>query len=295
MVSSRAASSSRPRLTQTRSMREVSRTLVACARSAYAFVVDLDLQGSVVFVTGASGSIGNEICRAFLDEGAFVAAFSRRGMPAGDVDRTLSLVGDVRDPEAVDQAMRDAEKRFGRVDVCVACAGIWPPQPMLLHQQESSRVRDVVETNVLGSMWTARAFIASLERMGPRTDGRGACLVFVGSTAGRFGERGHSEYATTKSALHGLVASLKNEIVLIDPRGRVNLVEPGWTVTPTIEEYLERHGVLESTMKTMSLRQLAAPLDVARAILFLASPAMSRHVTGESLLVAGGMEGRILW
>lgn len=259
------------------------------------FVVDLDLQGTVVFVTGASGTIGNEICRVFLDEGAFVAAFSRRGMPEGDRERTLSLTGDVRDVEAIDAAMRETEKRFGRVDVCVACAGVWPPQPVMLHQIDPARVREVVETNLLGSMWTARAFLASLERTGPRTDARGSSIVFVGSTAGHFGERGHSEYAASKSALRGLTASLKNEIVLLDPHGRVNLVEPGWTVTPTIQEYLERHGVLERTMRTMSLRQLAAPLDVARAILFLASPAMSRHVTGESLLVAGGMEGRVLW
>jgi len=246
-------------------------------------------------VTGASGTIGNEICRAFLGEGAFVAAFSRRGMPAGDHERTISFCGDVRDPEAVDHGLGGTAKRFGRVDIGVACAGIWPPQPVLLHQQDPARAREVVETNLLGSIWTARAFISSLERTGPRADGRGASLVFVGSTAGRFGERGHGEYAATKSALRGLMASLKNEIVLVDPHGRVNLVEPGWTVTPTIEEYLERHGVLEKTMRTMALRQLAAPLDVARAILFLSSPTMSRHVTGESLLVAGGMEGRVLW
>jgi 3-oxoacyl-[acyl-carrier protein] reductase len=269
--------------------------LVAHVRSSYALGVDLDLQGSVVFVTGASGSIGNEICRLFLEEGALVAAFSRRGMPAGDADRTISICGDVRDPNAIDHAMRETEKRFGRVDVCIACAGIWPPQPQVLHQQETTRIREVVETNVLGSMWTARSFLSSLERSGPRKDERGASLIFVGSTAGRFGERGHTEYAASKSALRGLVASLKNEIVLIDPRGRVNLVEPGWTVTPTIQEYLERHGALESTMRTMALRQLATPVDVARSILFLSSPAMSRHVTGESILVAGGMEGRVLW
>ncbi|HRI67809.1 MAG TPA: SDR family oxidoreductase [Polyangium sp.] len=257
--------------------------------------MDLDLKGSVVFVTGASGSIGNEICRAFLDEGALVAAFSRRGMPTGDAERTISLIGDVRDPEAVDHAMRETEKRFGRVDICIACAGVWPPKPTLLHKQEPSRAREVVETNVLGSMWTARAFVSALERTGPRQDGRGASIIVIGSTAGRFGERGHSEYAASKSALRGLVASLKNEIVLVDPKARVNLVEPGWTVTPTIEEYLESHGVLETTMKTMPLRQLAAPEDVARAVLFLASPSMSRHITGEILGVTGGMEGRVLW
>jgi len=257
--------------------------------------VDLELDGSVVFVTGASGGIGNEICRAFMREGATVAAFSRRGMPEGDRARAVSLVGDVRDPAAVEQAMRAAEDRFGRVDVCVVCAGIWPSESVLLHEMAPERARDVVETNLLGAMWTARAFLSSLARKGPRSDERGASLVFVGSTAGHFGERGHSEYAASKAALRGLVLSLKNEIVMIDPRGRVNLVEPGWTVTPMVEACLAEQGALGSTLATMPLRKLATPTDVARVILFLASPAMACHVSGESLLVAGGMEGRTLW
>jgi 3-oxoacyl-[acyl-carrier protein] reductase len=257
--------------------------------------VDLDLKGSVVFVTGASGSIGNEICRAFLEEGAFVVGASRRGMPAGDNTRSLALAVDVREPAALESAMREAEARFGRVDICIACAGIWPEEAVPVHLMHEERVRSVVETNLLGSIWTARAFLQSLARTGPRADERGASLVFVGSTAGRFGERGHAEYAATKAALRGLTLTLKNEIVGLDPRGRVNLVEPGWTVTPVIEECLSKSGMLESTLATMPLRRLATPVDVARTILFCSSPAMSAHVSGESFLVAGGMEGRQLW
>jgi 3-oxoacyl-[acyl-carrier protein] reductase len=258
-------------------------------------IVDLDLQGAVVLVTGASGGIGNEICRAFLAEGALVAAVSRRGMPAGDPSRTMSIAADVRDPEAMERATSEAAERFGRVDVCVVCAGVWPEEATALHEMSVERARTVVETNLLGAMWTARAFLACLARTGPREDGRGASLVFVGSTAGRFGERGHSEYAASKAALRGLVLSLKNEIVLLDPRGRVNLVEPGWTVTNMVEDYLAKNGVVDSATRTMPLRQLAAPADVARAVLYFASPALSRHVSGEALLVAGGMEGRLLW
>jgi len=257
--------------------------------------VDLDLKGSVALVTGASGGIGNEICRAFLEEGAFVAAVSRHGMPEGDPHRAVSITADVRDPNAMDGAMREAGARFGRVDVCVVCAGIWPSTSELLHEMPVERAREVIETNLLGAMWTARAFLSMLARTGPRVDERGASIVFVGSTAGRFGEKGHAEYAASKAALRGLVLSLKNEIVTLDPRGRVNLVEPGWTVTPMVEDSLARHGVVEHATRTMALRQLATPTDVARAILFLASPAMSRHVSGESVLVAGGMEGRVLW
>jgi 3-oxoacyl-[acyl-carrier protein] reductase len=144
-------------------------------------------------------------------------------------------------------------------------------------------------------MWTARAFVAALRRSGPRPDGHGAAVVFVGSTAGRFGEAGHAEYAAAKAALRGLTLSLKNEIVHADPWARVNLVDPGWTVTPMAAETLERTGQLDRVTRTMPLRRVATPADVAAAVLFFASPTMARHVSGEALTVAGGMEGRVLW
>lgn len=254
--------------------------------------MDLELAGKVAFVTGASGGIGEDLVRAFVAEGASVAACSRRGVPEGE--RVMSLLADVRDPAALDAAMRAAEARWGRVDACVANAGIWPPEGLPLHEMSEARIREVIEVNLLGAMWTARAFMASLARTGPRADGHGASVIFIGSTAGRFGEFGHAEYAATKAALRGVMLSIKNEITRLDPRARVNLVEPGWTVTPMALETLEREGTTERVTRTMPLRQLAVPADVSRAVLFLSSPA-ARHVSGEALTVAGGMEGRVLW
>jgi len=255
--------------------------------------MDLDLKDKVVFITGASGGIGADLVRAFLAEGAKVAAHSRRGVP--EADHVISLLGDVRDAAGLDASMREAIERFGRIDVCVANAGIWPHQALPLHELPEARIREVVETNLLGAMWTARAFMAALARTGPRQDGHGASLVFIGSTAGRFGERGHAEYAVTKAGLRGLMLSIKNEIVLIDPRARVNLIEPGWTVTPMAAETIEREGLLGSITRTMPLRQVASPEDISRAVLFVASPTSARHITGEALTIAGGMEGRVLW
>jgi 3-oxoacyl-[acyl-carrier protein] reductase len=254
--------------------------------------MDLGLTDKVVFITGASGGIGQELVSAFSAEGARIAAHSRRGVPADE--RVMSILGDVRRPAELEAAMDAAAARFGRVDVCVANAGIWPPEARPLHELPEARIREVIEVNLLGAMWTARAFLAALARSGPRADGQGASLIFIGSTAGRFGERGHAEYAASKAGLAGIVLTLKNEIVLLDPWARVNLVEPGWTVTPMAEGSLTRDG-LDAVTRTMPLRRVATPFDVCRASLFLASHAMSRHVSGQTLTVAGGMEGRVLW
>jgi 3-oxoacyl-[acyl-carrier protein] reductase len=255
--------------------------------------MDLGLSGKVVLVTGASGGIGQELVGAFAAEGARVAACARRRVEASP--QVLPITADIRDRAAVDEAFQTAVTAFGRIDVCVVNAGIWPPETAPLDTQDEGRIRDVIETDLLGAMWTARAFIASLRRAGPRQDGDGASLIFIGSTAGRFGEAGHAEYATAKAALRGLTLSLKNEIVCVDPWARVNLVDPGWTATAMAEETLRASGQIDAVTRTMSLRRVASTADVAAAVLFFASPGMSRHVSGEALTVAGGMEGRLLW
>jgi 3-oxoacyl-[acyl-carrier protein] reductase len=255
--------------------------------------MDTALADKVALVTGASGGIGQEIVRAFRAEGARVAALSRRGVPAEE--GVLSLLADVRRLDQMEAAVARAVEAFGRVDACVINAGIWPAASLPLDQLPEARVREVVETNLLGAMWTARAFLGALRKTGPREDGHGASVVFIGSTAGRFGEAGHAEYAATKAALRGLSLSLKNEIVQVDPWARVNLVEPGWTVTPMAEAALEKSEAVERLTRTMPLRRVASTRDVAAAVVYLCSPALSRHVSGEVITVAGGMEGRVVW
>src|SRR5690606_20050226 len=155
------------------------------------------------------------------------------------------------------------------------------PEYALLHHASVERIRDNLSTNLLGTIWTARAFLRTLAATGPRPDGIGASLAMIGSTAGRFGEKGHAEYAAGKAGMYGLMRSLKNEIVELDPFARVNLIEPGWTVTHMARAALEQAGVIERVVKTMPLRQIGRAQDVARAALFLSSPAMARHVSGE--------------
>lgn len=265
--------------------------------------MDLELAGKVVFVTGASGGIGRALAEAFAAEGAKLVLHgeSRFEELSGWLAlqpwraNARAVKADVTEPAQMRAALDTARRDFGRVDVCVANAGRWTSEHALLHQADEARIRRTIETNLLGTLWTARAFFAALAASGPRADGHGACLVMIGSTAGRFGEKGHAEYAASKAGLYGLLRSLKNEIVELDPFARVNLIEPGWTVTHMARAALEEPGTIGRIVRTMPLRQLGRAADIARAALFLASPAMSRHVSGEVLTVAGGMEGRALW
>lgn len=265
--------------------------------------MDLALADKTVLVTGASGGIGRALVTTFAAEGARVVCLGHRGFAeleawlAGQPfkDRCLALAADVRASEELDEAVAAALDRFGRLDAAVANAGRWPPADVPFHAMDPDRVRRTLEVNLLGAAWTARAFLDALARKGPRPDGHGASLVFIGSTAGRFGERDHADYAMAKAGLVGLVNTLKNEIVRLDPFGRVNLVEPGWTATHVERPSLHDAAAVRRVTSTMALRQLGRAEDVARAVAWLTSPTASRHVSGQALTVAGGMEGRRLW
>jgi len=265
--------------------------------------MDLGLADLVVLVTGASGGIGRALAEEFAAEGARVALHGH-----GRIDelrawaatrpwkaRALVLAGDLTKARACDAMFAKTLAKWGRVDVCIANAGSYPQETLRIDQIDEKRVRATFDANLAASAFTARAFFASLAKTGPRRDGDGASLLFIGSTAGRFGERGHFDYAAAKAGLDGLVLTLKNEIVQIDPFGRVNMISPGWTVTHNVRASLDKPGAVSRVVRTMPLRQLGRAKDVAKAAAFLSSPVAARHVSGQTLVLAGGMEGRTLW
>ena len=266
-------------------------------------MIDTALDGKSVLVTGAAGGIGRALAEAFAAEGANLLLTANAGH-AALLDwlatrpwstRALAAQADVTRPAELARAAAEGAERFGRLDACIVNAGVWPPDDLRLDELPEERLRSTIDINLLGALWTVRAFFGALKRSGPRPDGHGASVTFIGSTAGRFGERFHVDYSVTKAALRGAVLSLKNEIILLDPFGRVNMVEPGWTVTPMAEAALAEPGTIERVLRTTPVRQLARPEDIARAVVFLSSPALARHVSGEILTVAGGMEGRVQW
>ncbi len=253
--------------------------------------METGLAGKGVVVTGASGGIGSACARAFAAEGARVVVHYHHGRERAEaVAEELGgapVVGaDLTDEAAVEHLFAEARDVLGTVDVCAAVAGVWPSADQPVWELPLARWEATLRANLTATFLTAQAFLREVQR-----NGHGS-LVLVGSTAGRFGEAGHADYAAAKSAIQvGLLLSLKNEIVRIAPRARVNAVAPGWTVSPMTRGTLD-DALVDRISRTMALRKVAVADDIARAVVVLASDELSGHVTGELVTVAGGMEGR---
>jgi 3-oxoacyl-[acyl-carrier protein] reductase len=249
--------------------------------------METGLAGKRVLVTGASGGIGGACARAFAAEGAEVVLHYHQGREraealAAELGGARIVGADLTREEEVDRLFDEA----GSLDVCAAVAGAWPSADVPVWELTLERWRSTLDLNLTATFLTARGFLRQLE-------GDGA-LILVGSTAGIFGEAGHADYAAAKSAvLGGLLLSLKNEVVRRAPRARVNAVAPGWTESPMTRGHVSDEQV-QRISRTMALRKVAQPEDVARQVVVLASPELSGHVTGQVVTVSGGMEGRVV-
>ncbi|MDJ0790473.1 MAG: SDR family oxidoreductase [Acidimicrobiia bacterium] len=254
--------------------------------------MDLGLDGKRVLVTGGAGGIGAAISRGFAAEGAEVVVhFHSSDTEAGVLAAELGGVAigaDLTDETDVGRLFASAIDALGGVDVCVANAGWYPRDDVPVWELGLDRWREVVDRNLTTAFLTARSFLSHAAQTG-----RGV-LVFTGSTAGLFGEAGHADYAAAKAAIgSGFLLSLKNEAARIGDDVRVNVVAPGWTVTPRrAAEGLDPDHVARAT-STMARKQLATPEEVAHQVLVLASDTVSSHQTGQVVVVAGGMEGRV--
>ncbi|MHA1582831.1 MAG: SDR family NAD(P)-dependent oxidoreductase [Candidatus Baldrarchaeia archaeon] len=260
--------------------------------------MDLGLKGKTVLITGASGGIGEATARVFAKEGAKVIIHYFRNEEkarklALELDTETLVVGaDLSDEKQVEEMFKEIEEKWGRIDILVCNHGIWPEEHVEIINMDYSRWKHTLAVDLDGVFLCIRAFLRQLAKF----PGEYANIIIVGSTAAIFGEAGHADYAAAKAAItYGLTRSLKNEIVSLARLGRVNAVCPGWTVTPMAEKHLKDEKLVKRILKTIPLRKVAQPEDIAYIIAFLASDKVSGHISGQIITVAGGMEGRVLF
>ncbi len=255
--------------------------------------METGLAGKGVLVTGGAGGIGTAIVRRLAGEGARVAIHYHTSQKsaealAAEVDG-IAIRADLRAEAEADLLVPKTVAGLGRLDVCVANAGKWPKEDQPVWSLSLDRWNETLASNLTSTFLTARGFLEHAAQTGTGS------LIMIASTAGSFGEAGHADYAAAKGAiLSGLLLSAKNEAARIGPGVRVNVVSPGWTMTPMRHKRGLGDDHFERVTATMSLKKLGRPEDVAAAVVVLASDQLSGHVSGEVMTVAGGMEGRLI-
>lgn len=248
--------------------------------------MDLELRDRVALVTGASSGIGAATARLLAEEGAdVVIAFGRDENGAQRTMAAIKAAGrrawlsrfDITDAAAVEAAVRTAGAQTGGFDVLVLCAGhnIVTPLADITPQEWMT----VIGVNLNGAFYTLRAAIPFLRD--------GAAVVTVASVAAATGAPHHAHYAAAKA---GLVNLTKSAARALAPRVRVNCVAPGIALTPMGRDTVASLPANYAQTK-LALQRYAEPDEIARCIVFLASPAAS-FVTGATLDVNGGRDMR---
>ncbi|HJR95513.1 MAG TPA: SDR family NAD(P)-dependent oxidoreductase [Gaiellaceae bacterium] len=210
----------------------------------------MGLEGKVAFVTGASRGIGAAVARALSAEGASVGLASRSGDDLG-LENALGLACDVRDLGQVESAVAQTVERFGRLDICVANAGVGSYHTLV--ETPVAHLEEMIDVNLKGTIYAARACIPHLIASG------GGDLLTVASEAGRRGLPGEAVYCASKFGQVGLTRALDHE--LREHGVRCTNVCPGGVATDFALEdgYGRTPDVLEGMMSAD---------DVAEVVLF---------------------------
>jgi NAD(P)-dependent dehydrogenase (short-subunit alcohol dehydrogenase family) len=237
----------------------------------------------VALVTGAAAGIGEAVARRLVASGArvVVVGHDRAGLDALvaalGTDVAFSLEGDVRDEQAMRDAVEAAVRRFGALHLAVNAAGITGPAGVPVDALAADDWRAVLDTDVTGTFLSMKAELPALVAAG------GGAIVNLSSANGLVGLAGMSAYTAAKHAVVGLTRSAALEYAAQGVR--VNCVAPGYVATPRM--LASPPEVLAEMAAAHPLGRLARREEIADAVSFLLSPASS-FMTGAVLSLDGG-------
>ncbi|WFR72352.1 SDR family NAD(P)-dependent oxidoreductase [Prescottella defluvii] len=227
-------------------------------------------------VTGGSSGIGAAVVDRLLARGLRVSVFDLNE-PGSPMQGVNYFQVDVTDHDGVEAAMARASAHGSAPDVLVTCHGIRGSYVPAL-ELEPGRVRRVFDVHVVGTLMVASAFARPLVDAG-----RPGSIVTISSTTAYGGWQRQADYGPAKAAVQQLSKNLAIEWA---PLIRVNSVAPGHTLTPMVQEMIDRGYDVSATKERTPLGRLCTPDEMARSIEHLALDA--GFVTGVCMPVDGG-------
>lgn len=245
-------------------------------------------QGKVAIVTASTQGIGFGIAERLGLEGASVVVSSRKQKNVDEAvvklkARGIEVIGvvcHVSNGQQRKNLINQTIEKFGKIDVVVSNAAANPSVDSILQTKES----------VLDKLWdiNVKSSILLLQDAAPHLQ-KGSSVVLISSIAGYQPQSSMAMYGVTKTALLGLTKALAAEMA---PDTRVNCVAPGFVPTHFAEYITSNDGVRQTIEQNTLLNRLGTTGDMAAAAAFLASDDAS-YITGETLVVAGGMPSRL--
>jgi len=260
--------------------------------------MDLDLKGKSVIVTGGGSNIGRAIVLAFAGEGAHITIGDIDTVQAGKTADFANQLGaasvqvvktDVTDLGQVQAMFKAAIDKHGTVDVLVNNVG-WD-NLMFFTQTTPEFWRKVIDINYVGVLNCTKTALDLMVKK------NGGAIVSISSDASRQGEPREAVYGGVKAAVNSFMKTIAKE------NGRYgircNVVCPGVTIPSTTEEVggssmwtnadaMFTPEQLEKVTKSLPLRKVGRPQDIANAVVFMASNKVAGHITGQVLSVSGG-------
>lgn len=244
----------------------------------------MSFENKLIIVTGASRGIGREIALQFGKKGGVVIGTATSEEGARQISALFSeqqikgkgVVLNVAERESIDQALLQIQTEFGAPLILVNNAGITRDNIML--RMKESQWQEVLQTNLTGAFHLSKACLK------PMVKARWGRIINIASVVAVTGNFGQANYVAAKSGLIGFTKVLGLELATYGVTA--NCVAPGFIQTDMTGHVSEKHQ--EAILAKIPMQRMGTPLEIAEAVLFLASES-SGYITGQTLHVNGGM------